>query len=90
MKSSSSSAAAAVVITLSIYTVEAPNKNQALLMDIRMKDMIKNIPIIMIFMMLEPVICRPTCRETDGQLIGGDGELIGGDGQLIGGDLQLI
>ena len=82
-----------VVITQSIYTVEVSNKDQALLMDIRMKDMINNIPIIMTFMMLEPVNCRPTCRETDGgdgQLIDSDGELIGCDGQLIGGDLQLF
>ena len=79
-----------VVITPSIYRVEAYNEDQALLMDIRMKDMIKNISIIMIFMMLEPVNRRPTCRETDGQLIGSDGQLIAGDGQLIGGDLQLI
>ena len=72
-----------VVITPSIYRVKASNEDQALLMDIRMKDMIKNIPIIMTFMMLEPVNCRPRCRETDGQLIGGDGQLIGCDGQLI-------
>ena len=63
--------------------MEVSNEDQALLMDIRMKDMIKNISIIMIFMMLEPVNRRPTCRETDGQLIGGDGQLIGGDLQLI-------
>ena len=72
-----------VVVTHSIYTVEVSNEDQALLMDIRMKDMINNIPIIMTFMMLEPVNCRPRCRETDGQLIGGDGQLIGCDGQLI-------
>ena len=38
----------------SIYTVEASNKDQALLKDIRKKDMIKNITIIIAFMMLEP------------------------------------
>ena len=41
-----------VVVTLSIYIVEASNENQALLMDIRMKDMINNITIVMTFMML--------------------------------------
>ena len=36
-----------VVATRSIYTVEASNKDQALLMDIRKKDMTNNITIIM-------------------------------------------
>ena len=35
---------------VSTYTVEASNEDQALLMDIRKKDMIKNITIIMTFM----------------------------------------
>ena len=42
-----------VIIILSSYSVEASNKDQALLMDIRKNDMIKNITIIMAFMMLE-------------------------------------
>ena len=54
-----------VVVTLSIYTVEASNEDQALMMDIRMKDMISNITIIMTFMMLEPPNCSPTICETD-------------------------
>ena len=41
-----------VVITPSIYRLEASNEDQALLMDIRMKDMINNITIVMTFMML--------------------------------------
>ena len=36
-----------VFVTLSIYTVEASNEDQALLMGIRIKDMINNITIIM-------------------------------------------
>ena len=44
-----------VVATRSIYTVEASNEDQALLMDIRKKDMANNITIIMTFMMLEPL-----------------------------------
>ena len=39
-----------VVITLLIYTVEASNKDQALLIDIRKRDMPNNITIIMTFM----------------------------------------
>ena len=79
-----------VVVTLSIYTVEVSNEDQALLMDIRMKDMINNIPIIMTFMMLEPLNGSPTKCEKDCQLIGHDGQLIGCDGQLIAFDGQLI
>ena len=63
--------------------MEASNKDQAMLMDIRMKDMIINITIIMNFMMLEPLNCSPTMCETDCQLISCDGQLIGCDGQLI-------
>ena len=44
-----------VVVTRSIYTVEASNQDQALLMYIRKKDMTNNITIIMTFMMLEPL-----------------------------------
>ena len=79
-----------VVVTQSIYTVEASNKNQGLLMDIRKKDMIKNTTIIMTFMMLEPLDGSPTKCEKDCQLIGCDGQLIGCDGQLIGCFGQLI
>ena len=68
-----------VVVTLSIYTVEATNEDQAL-MDIRMKDMINNTN-IMIFMMLQPLNCSPTMCETDCQLICGDCQLICGDCQ---------
>ena len=79
-----------VVVTPSIYTVEASNKNQGLLMDIRKKDMINNTTIIMTFMMLEPLNGSPTKCEKDCQLIGRDGQLIGCDGQLIAFDGQLI
>ena len=40
-----------VVITLSVYTVEASNK--AMLMDIRKKDMINNLKVIMTFVIIE-------------------------------------
>ena len=40
---------------MSILTVEASNKDQVLLMDIRKKDLINNITIIKTFMMLEPL-----------------------------------
>ena len=54
-----------VVNTQSIYTVEASNEDQALLMDIRKKDMTNNITIIMTFMMLEPLNWSPSVCETD-------------------------
>ena len=79
-----------VVVSLSIYTVKASNKDQALLMDIRVKDMINDITIIMILMMLEPLFGSPTMCEPDCQLIGFDGQLIAYDGQLIACDGQLI
>ena len=79
-----------VVVTLSIYTMEASNVDQGLLLDIKKKDMINNITIIMTFMMLEPLNCSPTMFEKDCQLIGGVGQLICSDGQLIGCDGQLI
>ena len=78
-----------VVVTLSIYTVEASNKDQALLMGIKMKDMINNITIIMTFMLLETLNNSQTMCETDCQLIGSNGQLIGCDGQLIACDAQL-
>ena len=77
-----------VVVTMSIYTVEASNK--ALLMDIRVKDMINNITIIMTYTMLEPLNCSRTICETDCQLIGGDCQLVSYDGQLNACDGQLI
>ena len=86
-----------VVVTLSIYTVEASNENQGLLMDIRKKDMINNITINMTFMMTEPVngsqaMCETDCQliDSDGQLIGYDGKLNVCGGQLITCDGQLI
>ena len=79
-----------VVVTPSIYTVEASNKNQGLLMDIRKKDIINNTTIIVTFMMLEPLNGSPTKCEKDCQLIGRDGQLICCDGQLIPCDGQLI
>ena len=79
-----------VVVTLSIYTVEAPNKNQGLLMDIRKKDMVNNIIINMTFMMLELLNCLPTMFETDFQLISCEFQLIGCDFQLISSDFNLI
>ena len=42
-----------VVVTLSIYTVGASNEDQALLMDIRKKDMINNLKVIMTFVIIE-------------------------------------
>ena len=44
-----------VVITLSVYTVEASNKDQAMLMDIRKKDMINNLKVVMTFVIIEPL-----------------------------------
>ena len=44
-----------VVVTPSIYTMEASNKNQGLLMDIRKKDMINNLKVIMTFVIIEPL-----------------------------------
>ena len=54
-----------VVATQSIYTVEASNKDQALLMDISKKDMANNIAIIFTFMMLEPLNWSPSVCETN-------------------------
>ena len=48
-----------VTIMLSIYTLEASNKDQALVKDIRKKDIINNIHIIMIIVMLEPLEWQP-------------------------------
>ena len=85
-----------VVATRSIYTVEASNEDQALLMDIRKKDMTNNITIILTFMMLEPLNWSPSVCETDFQLRGGDYQLSGcyyqltdSDYQLTGSDYQL-
>ena len=49
-----------VVATRSIYTVEASNEDQALLMDIRKKDMTNNITIVLTFMMIEPLNWSPS------------------------------
>ena len=54
-----------VFITQSIYTVETSNEDLALMMNTRKKDMINHIAVIMTFMMLEPLNCRPGVRETD-------------------------
>ena len=85
-----------VVVTLSIYTVEASNEDQALLIDIRKRDMTNNITIIMTFMRLEPLNWSPSVCETDFQLRGGDYQLSGcyyqltdSDYQLTGSDYQL-
>ena len=48
-----------VVIILSISTVEPSNEDQALLMDVRKKDMINNSNVIMIILMLEPLELSP-------------------------------
>ena len=48
-----------VTITLSIYMVEGSNKDQALLMDIRKKDMINIIKVILTFVMIELLDWRP-------------------------------
>ena len=64
-----------VVATQSIYTVEASNEDQALLMGIRKKDMTNNITIILTFMMLEPLNWSPSVCETDFQLRGHDYQL---------------
>ena len=48
-----------VTIILSIYTVEASNEDQALLKDIRKKDIMNNIHVIMIIVMLEPLEWQP-------------------------------
>ena len=78
-----------VVATRSIYTVEASNEDQALLMDIRKKDMTTNITISMTFMMLGPLNWSPSVCETKFQLSGGDYQLTGSDYQLTGSDYQL-
>ena len=48
-----------VVITLSIYTVEASNEDQGLLMGVRKKDKINIINVIMTFVIIEPLDRRP-------------------------------
>ena len=48
-----------VVVTLSIYTVEASNKDQGLMMDIRKKDMINMINLIMTLLTIKPLEWRP-------------------------------
>ena len=48
-----------VNIILSIYTVEASNEDQALVKDIRKKDINNKIHIIMIIVMLEPLEWHP-------------------------------
>ena len=48
-----------VTIVLSIYTVEASNEDQALVKDIRKKDIINNIHVIMIIVMLELLEWQP-------------------------------
>ena len=53
-----------VTIILSIYAVEASNEDQALLMDIRKKDMINNITIIITFLMLEQTVSRLCVKQT--------------------------
>ena len=78
-----------VVATHSIYTVEVSKKDQALLMDIRKKDMTNNITIILTFMMLEPLNWSPSVCETDFQLSGGDFQLSGSVYQLSGGVCKL-
>ena len=66
-----------VVVTQSINTVESSNKNEALLIDIRKKDIINNITTFMTFMMLEPLNCLPLVCESDFQLSGGVFQLSG-------------
>ena len=48
-----------VNIILSIYTVEASDEDQALVKDIRKKDIINNIHLIMIIVMLKSLEWRP-------------------------------
>ena len=48
-----------VVVTLSIYTVEASNKDQGLMMDIRKRDMINMINLIMTLLTIKPLEWRP-------------------------------
>ena len=43
-----------VVATLPIYIVEASNEDQALPMDMRKKDMINNLNVILTFVIIEP------------------------------------
>ena len=72
-----------VIITQSIYKVKASNKEKALLTDIRKKNIINIITIIMTFRMLELLNCLPAVCETDFQFIRGDFQLITSDFQLI-------
>ena len=48
-----------VTIILSIYTVDASNEDQALVKDIRKKDIINNIHVIMIIVLLELLEWQP-------------------------------
>ena len=48
-----------VTIILSIYTVEVSNKDQALVKDIRKKDIMNNIHVIMIIVMPEQLEWLP-------------------------------
>ena len=48
-----------VTIILSIYTVKTSNEDQAIVKDIRKKDIINKIRIIMIIVMLQPLEWRP-------------------------------
>ena len=54
----------------SLYSVNL-HADQAILMDVRNKDMTNNITITMTFMMLEPPNCSPSVCDADFQLSGG-------------------
>ena len=45
---------------MSIYTVEASNEDQALMNNIRKKDMINNLNVILTFVIIEPLDWCPT------------------------------
>ena len=78
-----------VAVTRLIYTVEASNVHQALLIVIWKKDMTNNITIIMTFMMLGPLNWSPYVCETEFQLSGRDYQLTDSDYQLTGSYYQL-
>ena len=48
-----------IIVTWPISTVDTSNKDQALVMDLRKKDMIKNINVIMLILMLELLELSP-------------------------------
>ena len=70
--------------------MEASNEDQALLMDIKKRDITDNITMIMTFIMLELLYWSPSVFETDFQLSGSVYQLSGSYFQLKRASPQLI